>query len=414
MDASRLLLCAVGLGLLLLAAAAFALVWGLQGQVMDEALEGQTTYMERHIREVVDRYAREVLVSEGGGLERFGERIRAAAEGNPAVLDLAVLDPNRTLVTRFTRLNAPAGPCAGVLPLEREANAEHPPGALLAESPAGCMLIPVYVGDQHRGAVLVHTMHDWLMESQRAGAIVRRTALRLAPIFLGFYLLLGFLLVAAGRAARRWRLRAAAAERVEALGAIADGINHEMRNPLNAVSLSLQLLGRQAGDDETREVVAEAQQQVRRIGATVEEFVRFTRVSKLDARRTGLAAIARAAAPGDTAVQGDADAVVDSSKLREALHDMCGVFVGVPQVRLEQDRAEWRVRVSGAVEGLDRGSLERLFEPYLRARPRDVGRGLALARAVFAAHGGELTAAMKGTTLTLRGRAPRSLPGETR
>jgi signal transduction histidine kinase len=269
------------------------------------------------------------------------------------------------------------------------------------------------VGERHRGAVLVHTVHDWLMESERAGGIVRRTALRIAPIFLGFYLMLGFLLVAAGRAARRWRLRAAAAERVEALGAIADGINHEMRNPLNAVSLSLQLLGRQAQTDEAREVVAEAQQQVRRIGATVEEFVRFTRVSKLDTRRADVAAIARAAAPGGADVAGDAEAEVDASKLREALHDLCGVFVDAPRVRLEQDRNEWHVRVSGAVDGLDKGSLERLFEPYLRTRPRDVGRGLALARAVFAAHGGELTAAMKGTTLTLRGRAPRTLPGET-
>jgi len=406
-----MLIWAVAAGLLLLAGGTFLLVWGLESQVMNEALDAETEQLERHFREVIDRYARDYLGVEGGSLEKFGERLRTAAEANPAVLDLTVVTPTRVLVSRFSRGSDRNSPCLARLPLGRRVSHEHPPGSLNA-SRLGCMVLPVYVGDQHRGAVLVHTMRDWLREGARAGRTVERTALRLAPVFLGFYLLLGAMLIVAGRAARRWRIRAAVAERVEALGAIADGINHEIRNPLNAVSLSLQLLARRQTDEETARVLKEAQRQTRRIGDTIEEFVRFTRVSRLKTVAVDIGPLVKAVAGATVEVRGSAAAQVDDAKLRDALVAMFS-HVGPPvTVRLDQTRESWRISVSGESEGLDPKAVERLFEPYLRSRRNDVGRGLALARAVFQAHGGGLSAHLKGTRLTIRGHAPRAQPGE--
>ena len=414
MGVSRLLIWGVAAGLLLLAGGAFLLVWGLESQVMDEALDAETEQLEKHFREVVDRYARDYLGVEGGSLEKFGERLRTAAEANPAVLDLTVVTPLRELVSRFSRGNDRRdSPCLARLPLSRPVSHEHAPGKVHA-SRVGCMVLPVYVGDQHRGAVLVHTMRDWLRKGASAGRTVERTAWRLAPIFLGFYLLLGALLIVAGRAARRWRLRAAVAERVEALGAIADGINHEIRNPLNAVSLSLQLLARQQADPETARVVEEAQRQTRRIGDTIEEFVRFTRVSRLKTAPLEIGPLVQAVAGDGVKVAGRASAQVDEAKLRDALEAMLS-HLGAPiRVRLGQTRDRWNILVSGETAGLDPQAVERLFEPYLRPRRNDVGRGLALARAVFQAHGGGLSAQIRGTGLTIRGYAPRAQPGGKR
>lgn len=412
MHASKWLVWGVAAGLLLLAGAAFLLVWGLESQVMEEALEGQNQYLENHFRSIVDRYAQQYLTDEGGGLAVFAEKLRTAAESNPAVLDLVVLTPMRVLVARYSRFDGGEIPCLARVPLNEPLDHEHPAGTTAA-SPVGCLLFPVKVGDSHRAAVLVHTMRDWLMGSARAGRTVTRTAWRLAPVFLGFYLLLGVLLVAAGRAAHRWRMRAAAAERVEALGAIADGINHEIRNPLNAVSLSLQLLGRQAAEKEgTRKIVEEADRQTRRISETIDEFVRFTRLSDLRTKRTNIADTVRDVGGPDIEVSGAASGDVDLPKLRDSLDAMFSQLSPPIQVQLEQNRHRWRVSLSGEAGGLEPGSVERLFEPYLRRRARDVGRGLALARAVFQAHGGTLTAQLKGTRLTLRGEAPRVQPGE--
>ena len=120
----------------------------------------------------------------------------------------------------------------------------------------------------------------------------------------------------------------------------------------------------------------------------------------------------KAVAGATVEVRGRAAAQVDDAKLRDALVAMFSHLGPPVTVRLDQTRDSWRIRVSGETEGLDPKAVERLFEPYLRPRRNDVGRGLALARAVFQAHGGGLSAHLKGTTLTIRGHAPRAQPGE--
>ena len=80
-------------------------------------------------------------------------------------------------------------------------------------------------------------------------------------------------------------------------------------------------------------------------------------------------------------------------------------------VRLEIRGKEWRITLEAAVTGLEPELADRLFDPYVRARPGDVGRGLAFARAVFQAHGGDLVARLKGGRLRLRGDALRNPPG---
>lgn len=408
---SRKLIWGVGAGLLLLACLAFAIVWRLETTVMDEALASHTAIAERRWQMVVDRYARQAFSSDGGGLTSFRAKLLTAAEANPAVLDVAVVTPEREVVRLYSRHGRKEMPCIAKLPTEVFANHEHAPGAA-GDSRVGCLSLPITVDGMHHGSVVVHTMRDWLDEGQRAGRTVKRTALRLAPVFLAFYLLLGGLLVLAGRTARRWRARAASAERVQALGAIADGINHEIRNPLNAVSLSLQLLERKEKDPDTRAVIEEARRQTLRIGDTIEEFVSFTRVSHLNTRETDLRSVVAPLVGADVELRGDATAAVDGKLLRDAVEAMLGLLEPPVQVHLEQSRSTWRLTTIGETAGLDAAGVEGLFDPYLRRRRGDIGRGLALARAIFQAHGGSLRAQLKGSTLTLKGTAPVVPPGE--
>ena len=411
MHASRKLIWGVGVALLLLAGLAFLIVWRLEMTVMDEALRSQTAVAERHWQTVVDRYAREAFGSDGGDLASFGEKLLTAAEANPTVLDVAVVTPDNEIVRLYSRHGRKKLPCAEKLPTDVFADHEHAPGTVNANR-LGCLSLPINVDGMHRGSVVVHTMRDWFDERQRAGQTVKRTALRLAPVFLAFYLLLAGMLVVAARTARRWRARAASAERVEALGAIADGINHEIRNPLNAVSLSLQLLERKETDPETRGVIEEAYRQTRRIGETIEEFVRFTRVSHPLARKTDIRDIVTPLAGAHVNVSGAATAEVDPKLLGEAVEAMLGVLEPPVEVRLDRSRGAWRLTATGRNEGLDAAGVEQLFDPYLRRRHGDFGRGLALARAIFQAHGGGLRAQLKGSTLTLKGTAPVVPTGE--
>ena len=45
-------------------------------------------------------------------------------------------------------------------------------------------------------------------------------------------------------------------------------------------------------------------------------------------------------------------------------------------------------------------TLERLFEPFFTTKPRGTGLGLAIARNIARAHGGDLTLAANGPTVS--------------
>jgi hypothetical protein len=408
-------------GLLLLGVVAFFTVWGLETAVVEESVNAEWRTLEGHLRMLVDRSAREEIAVGEGGMEAFTKRLLAIAEGNPAILGLVVLTPTRQVLGRFSRHDDEI-PCASMVPLEEPMESEHPAGEF-GHGRVGCLAVPIVVNGAHHGSVVMHTVRDPLAEGPRAGELVRRTALRLAPVFIGFYALLAILLLIASRAARRWRLRAASAERVEALGVIADGINHEIRNPLNAVSLSLQFLSRRHDDGETREVVESARENASRIGRTLDEFARFTRLSRIETEAVSIGERLRAATDGlggKVVVKGDARGRADPEKLDQALQAIAGFLgqhacsEGVTQLSLSQGGGEWRLFAECEAPELDQATVDRLFDPYVRPRPRDVGRGLAFARAVFQAHGGDLVAGLKGSSLTVRGRAPRVPPGESK
>jgi len=403
------------LGLVVLGTAAFLLVWRLQSQAMDEALTEQIHGLERHWGRLIQRFAAEAFGDGTGAMGRFGERLVTAARSNPAILDLVVVSPERRVVQKFSRDGGDREtPCFNPAVQRPGIDREHA-GGTVAEGKVGCLRIPIVVAGEHQGAVYMHTLRGGFDAGARAGRVVRRTAMRLAPVFIAFYVLLGVLLVAASRSARRWRLRAASAERVEALGALADGINHEIRNPLNAVSLSLQYLGRKYTDKETREVVDSGRRQARRIGETLDEFARFMRVHKLSLRAISVGERLRHAAgeaPRAVEVTGEARAEADVDKLDDAFRAIVGLMEAQAQkdapitMHIEERGGRWHVVARCDAPELDADRVERLFDPFVRHRPRDVGRGLGIARAVFQAHGGDLTATLKSKTLTVRGSAP--------
>ncbi|MHC4134427.1 MAG: histidine kinase dimerization/phospho-acceptor domain-containing protein [Planctomycetota bacterium] len=397
-------------GLLVLGVLTGLAVIHLEREAMEQALAGQERRLERHVGTMVRRLASE----EKGDLGRVGARLVAAAEGIPAILDLVVVDPHQRVVRHFSRSGESQVPCVAVVPLDASRELEHAAGEVAPHAVA-CRTVPVVVDGQARGAVLFHSERD---SGTRAAGWVKWTAFRLGPVFLASYVLLGLLLIAASRAARRWRDRAASAERVQALSALADGINHEIKNPLNSLGLSLQLIARKHADPETREVVDTAGREAERIFERLEEFVRFTRVSHLVTERVALGERLRDRYGRHAEIAGNAEARVDVSKVDDAVAAIVE-FLGRdggegPRLSLSGTRSEWRLVAEGPSPAGESREVGQLFDPYVRTGPHDVGRGLALARAVFQAHGGDLVAQRRGTRLVLRGSAPKVPPGDRR
>lgn len=74
------------------------------------------------------------------------------------------------------------------------------------------------------------------------------------------------------------QLQLARSEQLATMGEVAAGLAHEIKNPLAGIAAALDVLGAVLGGDEaSREVMAEVQQQVVRIRATLDELLNYAR-----------------------------------------------------------------------------------------------------------------------------------------
>jgi signal transduction histidine kinase/HAMP domain-containing protein len=232
------------------------------------------------------------------------------------------------------------------------------------------------------------------------------------------------------------RLRRAAArnERLAAIGRLAAGLAHEIRNPLGAISGFAELIERKKGQDDSARLASRLRGEVAELNRFLTEFLAFARDARIkrepcdlnevarravetalqaigvsvDDTRRALdgAAIAGVAAGGAGAegelrvtLEGDpelAGAVVDATALKAAIVNiaknaveaMKGKGTLAVRVRRSGDLAVIRVRDTGP--GVPAELREKIFDPFFTTRESGVGLGLAIAHKLVAAHGGKI------------------------
>jgi signal transduction histidine kinase len=215
----------------------------------------------------------------------------------------------------------------------------------------------------------------------------------------------------------------AAGERLAALGRVAAGIAHEVRNPLASMKLRADLArtGGQATPALAKDLedigseIARLDRLVsdllvvagRRAGPRVE-----VELGELVSKRVALLAPWAAERGVQLAADGVARAKVDADAIARAVDNLLRNAV---EASPRGARVDAQVRAEGGahVVVVDRGPgvpPEReaeLFEPFFTTKPEGTGLGLALARAVASAHEGTLTYARAGDctrmTLTVSG-----------
>ena len=286
---------------------------------------------------------------------------------------------------------------------------------------APLMSVPILSGGRPIGSVQLD--HSLERINERLG-MQMRLIFGVFTLFVGVgSIVTGMVVVAADRTIRhqfeeleRTRRRLSVAERLASIGAVADGVAHEINNPAGILvartDYLLSVIEGRAAYAEICDDLDTIRRQAQRIAKTVRDLLTFTRPTPLrrevfDLRPVVESALAlvRPLVPGSRIVFehrastvpcrvcGDRDRLeqVFTNLLTNAVQAIRGEgCVGVTTLVLPDERVEAVVRDSGI--GIAHEHIERIFDPFFTTKPpgSGTGLGLSLAYAIIRDHGGTI------------------------
>lgn len=198
-------------------------------------------------------------------------------------------------------------------------------------------------------------------------------------------------------------------ERLAAIGQIAAGIGHDLRNPLSVIDSSLYLLRRRIGeDDRAAHHLTKIDDQVQHCSRIIESLLGMirerpavresVRARDLLEHAAGLVHLPPSV-PVQVTAPDDLTLAVEAPLLHQAIAnlltnaaDAVGSGEGAIQLEARRGDGETIIEVRDQGPGFAPEILPRAFEPLVTSRASGTGLGLALVRSIVHRHGGSVSA----------------------
>jgi two-component system NtrC family sensor kinase len=205
-------------------------------------------------------------------------------------------------------------------------------------------------------------------------------------------------------------------ERLAYIGTLASGLAHEIRNPLNAIKLNVELIESELAAAERcnpaalKKRLARIHGETDQLAAILNEFLAFARPPKMEllvtdlnqyledllefyepeCRKAGIALkrdFARELYPVRIDPAQFKNVVLNLLiNAREAVGEQGEITVSTRELEHEV-----QIRVADNGDGVKSGDEERVFEVFFSTKERGTGLGLAIARRIVEEHGGRLS-----------------------
>jgi signal transduction histidine kinase len=208
---------------------------------------------------------------------------------------------------------------------------------------------------------------------------------------------------------RATRERLVSEEKLAAIGRLASGVAHEIRNPVAMISSSLATATYpETEEGEREEMFAIAARESKRLESLTADFLSYARPSPLrrspvlvNDQLSYIAAVTRAhAASRGVAIvaefEGDLSFDLDAPQMDGALLNLVLNAIdatpsgGTVKVGASLAGNVLRIDVEDSGPAIPEADLPQIFEPFFTTKPAGTGLGLAIARGAAIAHGGDL------------------------
>ena len=217
------------------------------------------------------------------------------------------------------------------------------------------------------------------------------------------------------------RERRVQADRIVAMQTLSAGLAHEVRNPLNAAKLQLELLGRRlrrnGSDPRLIEPSELAQKEIERLTVLLNEFLAFARPPELHTSEHDVASIVRQVADLErvSAERRGAKLVlecpthliaqVDAPKFHQVVLNLVRNAIeavsaeGHVTLELASNERSIQVRVQDDGPGIPDEVRTRIYEPFFSTKEGGTGLGMSIVHSLVTLHGGsiELDTSSRGT-----------------
>jgi two-component system sensor histidine kinase PilS (NtrC family) len=227
------------------------------------------------------------------------------------------------------------------------------------------------------------------------------------------------------RLEREVRLR----DRLSAVGRMAAGIAHEIRNPLTSIAGSVKMLSSMSAlTDEQQTLASIVSRESERLNSIITDFLFYARDKKYELREVDLIPLLN-----DTLVllqhrpemnvtierrfeTESAVCMADGDKLKQVFWNLsdnaCKAMRetgGTLTVTVREDRDVWRVNFSDNGPGMTGPQIEKIFEPFQTDFHGGTGLGMAIVYQIVQGHEGKIhvrSAPGRGTEFMLQFRQP--------
>ena len=202
-------------------------------------------------------------------------------------------------------------------------------------------------------------------------------------------------------------------EKLSAMGQLASGLAHEIRNPLNAIGMITQRFNKEfeptQDAEEYHQLTKTVVSEVRRINEIIQQFLKFARPPKLNLSRTNIIKLiesiillvnAQAHKKGveiSKKLNTIPQLLIDQNQVKQALLNIMQNSIeaikgeGQIQVRTDViDNNEVIIEIADSGIGMDKATISKIFNLYFTSKPNGTGLGLSMVHQIISQHNGRI------------------------